>query len=93
MLLSILSRPSFATQEHEYMLVLPDSLLHLINSYILYFHLLWFLLQGKKIKVSSSQAKNRLFIGNVPRDWTPDDFKTAVEEVGPGVLQVDLMKV
>ncbi|CAD6343736.1 unnamed protein product [Miscanthus lutarioriparius] len=49
-------------------------------------------LKGKKIKVSSSQAKNRLFIGNVPRDWTPDDFKTAVEEVGPGVLQVDLMK-
>ncbi|AQK57273.1 RNA-binding (RRM/RBD/RNP motifs) family protein [Zea mays] len=49
-------------------------------------------LKGKKIKVSSSQAKNRLFIGNVPHDWTPDDFKTAVEEVGPGVLKVDLMK-
>jgi len=51
------------------------------------------LYQGKKIKVSSSQAKNRLFIGNVPRDWTLDDFKNAVEEVGPGVLKVNLPKV
>ncbi|PWZ38184.1 hypothetical protein Zm00014a_036153 [Zea mays] len=49
-------------------------------------------LKGKKIKVSPSQAKNRLFIGNVPHDWTHDDFKTAVEEVGPGVLKVELMK-
>jgi len=49
-------------------------------------------LKGKKIKVSSSQAKNRLFIGNVPRDWTLDDFKNAVEEVGPGVLKVNLPK-
>jgi heterogeneous nuclear ribonucleoprotein R len=52
-----------------------------------------FFSQGKKIKVSPSQAKNRLFIGNVPHDWTHDDFKTAVEEVGPGVLKVELMKV
>jgi len=51
------------------------------------------LYQGKKIKVSSSQAKNRLFIGNVPKDWTLDDFKNAVEEVGPGVLKVNLPKV
>ncbi|TVU50788.1 hypothetical protein EJB05_02178 [Eragrostis curvula] len=50
-------------------------------------------LKGKKIKVSSSQAKNKLFIGNVPRNWTQDDFKKAVEEVGPGVLKVDLLKV
>ncbi|GJM88062.1 hypothetical protein PR202_ga04084 [Eleusine coracana subsp. coracana] len=50
-------------------------------------------LKGKKIKVSSSQAKNKLFIGNVPRNWTEDDFKKAVEEVGPGVLKVDLLKV
>ncbi|KAK3118345.1 hypothetical protein QOZ80_9BG0697630 [Eleusine coracana subsp. coracana] len=50
-------------------------------------------LKGNKIKVSSSQAKNKLFIGNVPRNWTEDGFKKAVEEVGPGVLKVDLLKV
>ncbi|CAL4995680.1 unnamed protein product [Urochloa decumbens] len=49
-------------------------------------------LKGNKIRVSSSQAKNRLFIGNVPRDWTEDDFKNAVEEVGPGILKVNLPK-
>ncbi|KAF0890101.1 hypothetical protein E2562_037671 [Oryza meyeriana var. granulata] len=50
-------------------------------------------LKGKRIRVSSSQAKNKLFIGNVPHSWTQDDFKKAVEGVGPGVLKADLMKV
>nr|CAB3462997.1 unnamed protein product [Digitaria exilis] len=49
-------------------------------------------LKGKKIRVSSSQAKNRLFIGNIPQDWTQDDLKNAVEQVGPGVLKVNLPK-
>ncbi|KAL6906052.1 hypothetical protein ACP4OV_003653 [Aristida adscensionis] len=48
-------------------------------------------LKGKRIRVSSSQAKNKLFIGNVPNNWTKDDFKEAVEKVGPGVIKVDLM--
>ncbi|KAL5204312.1 hypothetical protein ABZP36_009183, partial [Zizania latifolia] len=48
-------------------------------------------LKGKRIRVSSSQAKNKLFIGNVPHSWAQVDFKRAVEEVGPGVLKVDLM--
>nr|CAB3459303.1 unnamed protein product [Digitaria exilis] len=48
--------------------------------------------EGKKIRVSSSQAKNRLFIGNIPQDWTQDDLKNAVEQVGPGVLKVNLPK-
>ncbi|KAL6640756.1 hypothetical protein ACP70R_021879 [Stipagrostis hirtigluma subsp. patula] len=47
-------------------------------------------LKGKKIRLSSSQAKNKLFIGNVPHNWTHDEFKKAVEKVGPGVLKVDL---
>lgn len=49
-------------------------------------------LKGKKIKVSSSQAKNILFIGNIPNDWTQDEFENAVEEIGPGVLNVKLIK-
>ncbi|OAY77221.1 Heterogeneous nuclear ribonucleoprotein R [Ananas comosus] len=49
--------------------------------------------KGKKIKCSTSQAKHRLFIGNVPRNWTKDDLKKVVSEVGPGVINVDLMKV
>ncbi|XP_008662372.3 heterogeneous nuclear ribonucleoprotein Q isoform X3 [Zea mays] len=49
-------------------------------------------LKGKKIRVSSSQAKNRLFIGNIPYNWTENEFKKAAEEVGPGVLKVNLVK-
>lgn len=48
--------------------------------------------KGKKIKCSASQAKHRLFIGNIPRNWAEDDLKKAVLEVGPGVTSVDLMK-
>lgn len=48
--------------------------------------------KGKKIKCSSSQAKQRLFIGNVPRNWVVDDLKKTVTNVGPGVITVDLMK-
>lgn len=48
--------------------------------------------KGKKIKCSTSQAKHRLFIGNVPRDWVQDDLRKAVTNVGPGVVTVDLMK-
>ncbi|KAJ1274107.1 hypothetical protein BS78_05G037300 [Paspalum vaginatum] len=48
-------------------------------------------LKGKKIIVSSAQAKNMLFIGNVPNEWTQDDLKNTVEEVGPGVLDVKLI--
>ncbi|KAK6926569.1 RNA recognition motif domain [Dillenia turbinata] len=49
-------------------------------------------LKGKKLKCSTSQAKNRLFIGNVPRDWGDDDLKKAVMDVGPGVTSVVLVK-
>lgn len=48
--------------------------------------------KGKKIKCSTSQSKHRLFIGNIPRNWTEDELNKAVLDVGPGVTSVDLMK-
>ncbi|KAJ1394513.1 RNA-binding domain superfamily [Sesbania bispinosa] len=48
--------------------------------------------KGKRIKCSTSQANNRLFIGNVPKSWTVEDMKKVVAEVGPGVLSVELLK-
>ncbi|KAG0498125.1 hypothetical protein HPP92_002816 [Vanilla planifolia] len=48
--------------------------------------------KGKKIKCSTSQAKNKLFIGNVPRNWVEEDVKNAVSKTGPGVIGVQLMK-
>lgn len=49
--------------------------------------------QGKKIRCSTSQAKNRLFIGNIPRSWGDNDLKKVVSEIGPGVTAVELVKV
>jgi heterogeneous nuclear ribonucleoprotein R len=34
-----------------------------------------------------------LFIGNIPKTWTEDEFRKAVEGVGPGVEGIDLIKV
>ena len=52
-----------------------------------------FSIQGKKIKCSTSQAKHKLFIGNVPRTWGEEDMKKVVAEIGPGVITVELLKV
>ncbi|KAL9296879.1 hypothetical protein ACSQ67_022775 [Phaseolus vulgaris] len=48
--------------------------------------------KGKKIKCSTSQAKHRLFIGNVPRSWGVEDLRKIVSEIGPGVTGVELVK-
>lgn len=48
--------------------------------------------KGKKVKCSTSQAKHRLFIGNVPRSWGEEDLRKVVTEVGPGVTAVELVK-
>ncbi|KAM4107906.1 hypothetical protein ACB094_03G003000 [Castanea mollissima] len=50
-------------------------------------------LKGKKVKCSASQAKHRLFIGNVPRNWGEADMKKAVTEIGPGVISVELLTI
>lgn len=52
-----------------------------------------FLSQGRRIKCSTSQAKHRLFIGNVPRNWEEEDMKKVLMDVGPGVISVELLKV
>ncbi|KAJ7947999.1 Heterogeneous nuclear ribonucleoprotein like [Quillaja saponaria] len=48
--------------------------------------------KGRKIKCSTSQAKHRLFIGNVPRSWGEEDLRKVVTEIGPGVTAVELVK-
>lgn len=48
--------------------------------------------KGKTLRCSLSETKNRLFIGNVPKSWTEDEFKKVIEEVGPGVEVIELIK-
>ncbi|GMN42820.1 hypothetical protein TIFTF001_012020 [Ficus carica] len=49
--------------------------------------------KGKTLRCSLSETKHRLFIGNVPKNWTEDEFRRVVEEVGPGVENIELIKV
>ncbi|KAD7480095.1 hypothetical protein E3N88_03231 [Mikania micrantha] len=49
-------------------------------------------LKGRRIKCSSSQAKHKLFIGNVPKNWTLEDMEKVVRRVGPGINSVELLK-
>lgn len=45
------------------------------------------------MRCSLSETKHRLFIGNVPKSWTEDEFRKVIEEVGPGIENIELIKV
>lgn len=49
--------------------------------------------QGKTLRCSLSETKHRLFVGNVPKSWTEDEFRKVIEEVGPGLDSIELIKV
>ncbi|KVH97329.1 Nucleotide-binding, alpha-beta plait [Cynara cardunculus var. scolymus] len=49
--------------------------------------------KGRTLRCSLSETKYRLFIGNVPKTWTDDDFRKIIEETGPGSEVIELIKV
>ncbi|KAJ9681044.1 hypothetical protein PVL29_020109 [Vitis rotundifolia] len=48
--------------------------------------------KGRTIRCSLSESKHRLFIGNVPKSWTDDEFRKIIEEIGPGAENIELIK-
>ncbi|KAD7116945.1 hypothetical protein E3N88_04213 [Mikania micrantha] len=48
--------------------------------------------KGRTLRCSLSESKYRLFIGNVPKNWTDDDFKKVIEATGPGSEVIELIK-
>ncbi|KAL4369941.1 hypothetical protein AHAS_Ahas06G0016100 [Arachis hypogaea] len=48
--------------------------------------------KGKTLRCSLSETKHRLFISNIPKTWTEDEFRKHVEAVGPGVENIELIK-
>ncbi|XP_022873955.1 heterogeneous nuclear ribonucleoprotein Q-like isoform X1 [Olea europaea var. sylvestris] len=48
--------------------------------------------KGRTIRCSLSETKYRLFIGNVPKSWTDDDFRKVIEATGPGAETIELIK-
>ncbi|CAI9097719.1 OLC1v1034192C1 [Oldenlandia corymbosa var. corymbosa] len=49
-------------------------------------------LKGRKLRCSSSQEKNKLFIGNVPKNWEEEDMRKAITKLGPGLTAIELLK-
>lgn len=48
--------------------------------------------KGRTLRCSLSETKYRLFIGNVPKNLTDDEFKKLIDEVGPGAEHIELIK-
>ncbi|GAA0167036.1 hypothetical protein LIER_40297 [Lithospermum erythrorhizon] len=48
--------------------------------------------KGKTLRCSLSETKYRLFIGNVPKSWTDDEFRKVINETGPGTELIELIK-
>ncbi|KAL8227845.1 hypothetical protein R6Q57_015429 [Mikania cordata] len=48
--------------------------------------------KGRTLRCSLSESKYRLFIGNVPKSWTDDEFRKVIEETGPGSEVIELIK-
>uniref|UniRef100_A0A5B6ZER4 RRM domain-containing protein n=1 Tax=Davidia involucrata TaxID=16924 RepID=A0A5B6ZER4_DAVIN len=48
--------------------------------------------KGRTLRCSLSEAKHRLFIGNIPKSWTDDEFRKFIEETGPGAENIELIK-
>ncbi|KAK9061768.1 hypothetical protein SSX86_018951 [Deinandra increscens subsp. villosa] len=48
------------------------------------------MLEGKKIGVLPSAGQDTLFLGNLNKGWSADDFNKAVRQVFPDVVSIDL---
>ncbi|KAG8391991.1 hypothetical protein BUALT_Bualt01G0245200 [Buddleja alternifolia] len=48
--------------------------------------------KGRTLRCSLSETKYRLFIGNVPKSWSDDEFRKIIESTGPGAETIELIK-
>ncbi|KAF8379929.1 hypothetical protein HHK36_027394 [Tetracentron sinense] len=48
--------------------------------------------KGRMLRCSLSQAKHKLFMGNIPKSWTEEELRKVVEENGPGLENIELLK-
>lgn len=66
---------------------------HLHKKQFLYYRACLSSFQGRTLRCSLSETKYRLFIGNVPKGWSEDDFRKIIESTGPGAETIELIKV
>ncbi|XP_073020278.1 heterogeneous nuclear ribonucleoprotein Q-like isoform X1 [Primulina eburnea] len=48
--------------------------------------------KGRTLRCSLSETKYRLFIGNIPKSCTDDEFRKIIEVTGPGAETIELIK-
>lgn len=48
-------------------------------------------LKGKKLRFSQSQARHKLFIGNIPKNWDKEELLKILEDKGPGIESIELL--
>nr|GLL36276.1 heterogeneous nuclear ribonucleoprotein Q [Ipomoea trifida] len=48
--------------------------------------------KGRRLRCSPSETKYRLFIGNVPKSLSDEEFKKIIDETGPGAENIELIK-
>ncbi|KAI8572904.1 hypothetical protein RHMOL_Rhmol01G0237200 [Rhododendron molle] len=48
--------------------------------------------KGRTLRCSLAETKRRLFIGNLPKNWTDEEFTKVIEETGPGAENIELIK-
>jgi heterogeneous nuclear ribonucleoprotein R len=49
--------------------------------------------QGNTLRCSLSQAKHRLFVGNVPKGLSEAELTSIIKRKGPGVVNIEMFKV
>jgi heterogeneous nuclear ribonucleoprotein R len=45
------------------------------------------------LRCSLSQAKHRLFVGNVPKGLSEEELRNIIQGKGPGVVNIEMFKV
>lgn len=45
------------------------------------------------MRCSLSQAKHRLFVGNVPKGLSEEELTNTIKGKGPGVINIEMFKV
>ncbi|XP_027108575.1 heterogeneous nuclear ribonucleoprotein Q isoform X4 [Coffea arabica] len=48
--------------------------------------------KGRTLRCSLSETKYRLFIGNIPKVLTDNDFRKVIDDTGPGAETIELIK-
>ena len=51
------------------------------------------MLQGRTLSCALSQAKHRLFVGDVPKGLSKEELTNIIKGRGPGVVNIEMFKV